>query len=122
MGKTAAPKSKPATATVSPTEADAPAASDQAAAPTAPGGIPQVPLPDRDVEGQPFTPPVTELQQLIQALPRRDFAMFNRWYQGFFQDVWDRQMEEDAAAGRGVFGELAEQALRDIEAGRTTPL
>ena len=122
MAKTATPKPKPATPTVTPPDTDASAAPDEAAAPTAPGGIPHVPLPNQDVEGQPFTPPVAELQQLIQALPRHDFAMFNAWYQEFFQDVWDRQMEEDAAAGRGVFGELAEQALRDIEAGRTTPL
>ena len=104
MGKTVTPKPKPAAPTVTP---------------TSPGGIPHVPLPGQDVEGRPFTPPVVQLQQLIQALPHRDFAMFNAWYQGFFQDVWDRQMEEDAAAGRGVFGELAEQARFEFEAGRS---
>ena len=90
MGKTAPPKPKPSASTVTPPDADAPAAPVEAAAPTAPGGIPHVPLPEHDVEGQPFTPPVVQLQQLIQALPRHDFAMFNAWYQDFFQDVWDR--------------------------------
>ena len=122
MGKIITPKPKPATPTVTPLDAYASAAADQAATPIAPGGIPHVPLPEQDVEGHPFTPPVAQLQQLIQALPRHDFAMFNAWYQDFFQDIWDRQMAEDAAAGLGVFGELAEQAWRDFEGGKCKKL
>ena len=37
-----------------------------------------------------------------------------------FDDAWDRQIEADAKAGR--LDHLWEQALEDIEAGRTKPL
>ena len=37
-----------------------------------------------------------------------------------FEDVWDRQIEADAKAGR--LDSLWREALKDIEAGRTKPL
>ena len=37
-----------------------------------------------------------------------------------FDDAWDRQIEADARAGR--LDHLWQQALADIEAGRTEPL
>jgi hypothetical protein len=37
-----------------------------------------------------------------------------------FDDAWDRQIEADARAGR--LDHLWQQALEDIEAGRTKPL
>ena len=37
-----------------------------------------------------------------------------------FEDAWDRQIEADAKAGR--LDHLWQQALEDIEAGRTKPL
>lgn len=37
-----------------------------------------------------------------------------------FDDAWDRQIEADAKAGR--LDHLWQQALEDIEAGRTKPL
>ena len=37
-----------------------------------------------------------------------------------FDDAWDRQIEADAKAGR--LDPLWQQALEDIEAGRTKPL
>ena len=37
-----------------------------------------------------------------------------------FEDAWDRQIEADATAGR--LDHLWQQALEDIEAGRTKPL
>jgi hypothetical protein len=37
-----------------------------------------------------------------------------------FEDVWDRQIEVDAKAGR--LDHLWQTALEDIEAGRTKPL
>ena len=37
-----------------------------------------------------------------------------------FDDAWDRQIEADATAGR--LDHLWQQALEDIEAGRTKPL
>jgi hypothetical protein len=38
----------------------------------------------------------------------------------YFDDAWDRQIEADAKAGR--LDHLWQQALEDIEAGRTKPL
>jgi hypothetical protein len=49
-----------------------------------------------------------ELAELIEFIRERD------------EDAWDKQFEEDVAAGR--LDHLAKQADADFEAGRCTPL
>jgi len=63
---------------------------------------------------------VDELRDAVAKLSREELAKFEAWFHEFIEDAWDRQMEDDAKAGR--LDELAEEALRDLDAGRCTKL
>jgi hypothetical protein len=61
---------------------------------------------------------VNEIEQAVRRLTPKDLAAFRTWFADFDAAVWDRQIEEDAAAGR--LDQLAEEALRDFREGRFT--
>jgi hypothetical protein len=63
---------------------------------------------------------VEHLEQQVQALSRDELAEFRAWFVEFDWAVWDAQLERDVRAGR--LDALAEKALRDHAAGKTTPL
>lgn len=43
---------------------------------------------------------VAEIEAAISKLPRCEFAELMSWLQQFEADAWDRQIEDDLAAGR----------------------
>jgi hypothetical protein len=59
---------------------------------------------------------VEEIEQAIRALEPNDFAALRDWFAAFDADLWDRQLEEDVAAGR--LNRFAEEALHDLRDGR----
>jgi hypothetical protein len=61
-----------------------------------------------------------EIESAIAQLPREQLAQFRLWFDQFAADAWDRQIEEDAQAGR--LDHLVEKALREHEAGLTSEL
>jgi hypothetical protein len=63
---------------------------------------------------------VREIEEAIRKLRSADLAAFRAWFAEFDADVWDRELEEDVAAGR--LDHLAEEALRDFREGRCTDL
>lgn len=63
---------------------------------------------------------VHEIEQAIRALEPKDLAALRDWFAVFDAEVWDRQLEQDVAAGR--LDRLAEEALRDLKEGRCTDL
>jgi hypothetical protein len=63
---------------------------------------------------------VQELAEEIKALGPDELAAFRKWFQGYDASDWDRQIEEDALAGK--FDKLAEKALADHQAGRTSEI
>ena len=64
---------------------------------------------------------VAEIIEAVKNLVIEDQCEFlNRLNEVDFDDVWDRQMEADAQAGR--LDSLWQQAVEDIKAGRTKPL
>jgi hypothetical protein len=63
---------------------------------------------------------VQEIEQAIRALGPQDLAALRDWFAAFDAEAWDRQMEQDAAAGR--LDRLADEALRDLREGRCTDL
>ncbi len=63
---------------------------------------------------------VFEIENAVQKLSRNDLTAFRDWFLGFDAEAWDKQFEEDVKAGR--FDALAEEALRDLRAGRCTEL
>ena len=63
---------------------------------------------------------VQKLEREIKELSRSELAAFRQWFQEYDAAQWDRQIEEDALAGK--FDRLAEKALADHKAGRTKEL
>ena len=63
---------------------------------------------------------VHQLEDAVRRLSPEDLVAFRTWFAEFDGDAWDRQFEEDAAAGR--LDALAEEALRDLREGRCTDL
>jgi hypothetical protein len=66
---------------------------------------------------------MTKLEQIeksVAELSPEELKAFAVWFEALRSDMWDRQMEVDAKAGR--LDKLAEQALADHRAGRTRPL
>ena len=63
---------------------------------------------------------VEQLEQQVQTLSEEELAQFRAWFLEFDWAAWDRQLEGDVAAGK--LDALAEKALRDHAAGKSTPL
>lgn len=63
---------------------------------------------------------IQEIETAVRQLSRDELAAFRTWFQEFDAEAWDRQFEEDVAAGR--LDHLAEEALRDLREGQCTEL
>ena len=63
---------------------------------------------------------VEKIERDVQALSPAELAEFRAWFLEYDWAAWDRQLERDVRAGR--LDDLAEKALRDHAAGKTTPL
>jgi hypothetical protein len=63
---------------------------------------------------------VEKIEEEVQALSPAELAEFRAWFLTYDWAAWDRQLERDVEAGR--LDDLAEKALRDHAAGKTTPL
>jgi hypothetical protein len=61
-----------------------------------------------------------EIERAISQLSAEDLADFRVWFAEFDAEVWDRQFEEDVAAGR--LDNLAQRALQHLREGRCTDL
>jgi hypothetical protein len=63
---------------------------------------------------------VEKIEQAVQALSPAELAAFRAWFLEYDWAAWDRQLERDVQAGK--LDDLAEKAVRDHAAGKTTPL
>jgi hypothetical protein len=63
---------------------------------------------------------VEQLEQEIAKLTPDEFAQLRDWLLDQDWDEWDRQIEQDAAAGK--LDKLMKQALADHAAGKSRPL
>lgn len=61
-----------------------------------------------------------EIESAISNLQQDQLAAFRAWFVRFDSEMWDKQFETDVAAGR--LDKLADEALRDLDQGRCTPL
>ena len=57
-----------------------------------------------------------EIEAAIEKLPNQDFRRLHEWIAERDQQHWDKQLEEDVAAGR--LDRFAEEAIADFQAGR----
>jgi len=63
---------------------------------------------------------VENIESQIQELSPAELAKLREWFAEYDAEVWDRQFEADVKAGK--LDGLAERALRDHLAGRSTKL
>lgn len=61
-----------------------------------------------------------ELEEKISHLPPDELARFREWFLNFDAEQFDKRIETDANDGR--LDSLADAALRDHAAGKSTPL
>ena len=61
---------------------------------------------------------VEKLERQVKDLSPEELAAFRKWFLAYDWEVWDRQLEQDVAAGK--LDALAEKALRDHAAGKST--
>jgi hypothetical protein len=61
-----------------------------------------------------------EIERAVTQLSPEELAAFRLWFAEFDAEIWDRQFEEDVAAGR--LDGLAERALQHLREGRCTDL
>jgi len=63
---------------------------------------------------------VKEIQKAVASLSPQELARFRRWFEAFDAQRWDEQIEDDARKGK--LHKIAEQALKDYEAGNVQEL
>lgn len=63
---------------------------------------------------------VQDIERAVVQLTAEDLAAFRAWFAEYDSDAWDRQLEQDIAAGR--LDRLADEALEDLRQGRSTDL
>ena len=63
---------------------------------------------------------MAEIKSAVDRLSPKEFAELIAFIRERDEDAWDKQFEEDVAAGK--LDQLAKKADEDFEAGRCTPL
>ena len=63
---------------------------------------------------------VETIEHQIKGLTAEEFAQLREWFLEFDSMGWDQQLERDVAAGK--LDAIAEKALRDHAAGKTTTI
>jgi hypothetical protein len=63
---------------------------------------------------------VESLEQEVEQLALEELAAFRAWFIERDWQAWDRELEQDVAAGR--LDHLADEALAEYERGETTEL
>jgi hypothetical protein len=59
-----------------------------------------------------------EIKDAVRQLSPKELAAFRMWFARLDAAAWDRQIEEDVAAGR--LDALADEAIDDLREGRCT--
>ena len=63
---------------------------------------------------------IEKLEPLIKSLSAEELAQFRQWFAEFDAQLWDRQIEADAAAGK--LDRFIEESMADHRANKTRPL
>ena len=61
---------------------------------------------------------IEEIENAVRGLSYAELDAFRNWFAEFDAAAWDRQIEQDIAAGR--LDALADEALDDLRQGRCT--
>lgn len=61
---------------------------------------------------------VQAIEEAIQQLPETDLIELHHWFNEFIENLWDKQIEQDANLGK--LDALAAEALADYHAGKAS--
>lgn len=61
---------------------------------------------------------IKSIEKAVEALPAAELAEFRRWFVEFDSEVWNRQIEQDAAQGK--LDRLVAEALENFASGKTS--
>jgi DNA-binding SARP family transcriptional activator len=63
---------------------------------------------------------IAELEKAVTQLSEKDLNRFRKWFDEYFAEIWDKQIERDAASGR--LDALLEEVDEEYNAGLSKPL
>ena len=63
---------------------------------------------------------ISEIEQAITELSPEDLARFRQWFEEYYAQVWDKQIEEDVKSGR--LDKLIAEVDEEYDAGLSKPL
>ena len=63
---------------------------------------------------------INKIETAVSKLSRQELQAFRDWFSEFDAATWDKQFEQDVAAGH--LDVLADEAIRDLRAGRCRDL
>jgi len=63
---------------------------------------------------------IEKLELLVKSLSPEELAKFREWFAEFDAQIWDRQIEADAAAGK--LDRLIEESMAEHRAKKSRPL
>ncbi|HEX5836689.1 MAG TPA: hypothetical protein VFY26_02580 [Anaerolineales bacterium] len=63
---------------------------------------------------------ISEIEQAVTELSPEELARFRAWFDEYYAEVWDKQIEDDVRAGR--LDKLISEANEEYDAGSSKPL
>ena len=63
---------------------------------------------------------IEKLELLVKSLSPEELARFREWFAEFDAQIWDRQIEADAAAGK--LDRLIDESMAEHRANKSRPL
>ena len=63
---------------------------------------------------------ITELEQAVAELSEQDLVRFRAWFDEYYAQIWDKQIEEDAKSGR--LDKVIAEVNEEYNAGLSKPL
>ncbi len=63
---------------------------------------------------------INELEQAVAKLSEKDLSQFRAWFDEYYAQVWDRQIERDVKSGR--LDTLLSEVDREYATGSSKPL
>jgi len=63
---------------------------------------------------------ITELEQAVTQLSEQELSRFRAWFDEYYAQLWDKQIEEDAKSGR--LDKIIAEVNAEYDAGLSKPL
>ena len=63
---------------------------------------------------------ITELEQAVTKLSEQELIRFREWFDEYYAEIWDKQIEADAKSGR--LDDLLAEVDEEYNAGLSKPL